>query len=305
MLLDANMKPFLRGAIVFAFCTVASIGLAQNAAPAASKAVPPAKTMAFDVASIKAIAPGGRPTQGVVGGINHPDGIEFSYETLPEMLLYAYGYKSLRFDGQITGLPDWAATQRYDVQARIGPADMPEFQKLGKDEQQQWRQTMMQTLLADRFHLTLHRGSKQIPIYEMVVAKGGVKMQDAATDPNPPQLSKDADGKPLPGIRFLKDTSIVQAYSMGSLADLLSMPAAAVGRPVIDKTELTAAYNFKFDWSIYSAAAAARSGPTDDDPANNVPTIFTALEEIGLKLQPSTSSMETIVIDHVEKPSEN
>jgi uncharacterized protein (TIGR03435 family) len=264
-----------------------------------------AKPLEFDVATIKPIEPGGRPTKGWVGVQSRADGMSAAYQSLPDLLCYAYGYKSLRFDGQIAGAPDWAATQRFDVEAKMSAADLAEFQKLSKDEQQQRREAMMQSLLAERFHLTVHRGSKQVPVYELVVAKGGIKMKDAATDPDPLKLSKDADGKPLPGIRWLEKTSVAQAYSMSSLADLLSMPAAQVGRPVIDKTGLTGAYNFTFDWSIYSAAAAARSGTAESDPASDVPTIFTALGEIGLKLEASTGGMPTIVIDHVEMPSEN
>ena len=297
----ANTKPVLFLATVFGLCISVSIGLAQMAAPAAGKATAAAvKAPAFDVATIKPIAPDGRPTAGWVGMQYHPDGIEFAYQSLTDLLCYAYGYKSLRFDGQVTGVPDWAAKQRYDIVAKISAADIPEFQKLGKDEQEQRREAMMRSMLAERFHLTLHRGTKEVPIYELVVAKGGIKMQDAATDPNPPQLSKDADGKPLPGIRWLKDTSIVQAYSMNSLADMLAMPAAFVGRPVVDKTGLTGAYDFTLDWSVYSAHAAAGLSPEDD-----ATSIFTALGKIGLKLQPATGSMETIVIDQVEKPTEN
>jgi uncharacterized protein (TIGR03435 family) len=233
-----------------------------------------------------------------VGVQNHADGMEAAAQNLPELLCYAYGYKSLRFDGQVTGLPDWAATQRYDIVAKIGAADMPAFQKLSSDEQQLRREAMLQSLLAERFHLTLHRGTKQIPVYEMVVAKGGIKMKDAATDPAPPQLGKDENGKPLSTFRWRDRTSIMQAYSMKSLADLLLIPAAFVGRPVLDKTGLTGTYNFTLDWSIYSAAAAASTGPE-----NNATSIFTALGELGLKLQPATSTVETIVVDHVEQPT--
>jgi len=253
---------------------------------------------AFDVATIKPIAPDGRPTHGWVGLRNHPDSVEAAYITLPELLCYAYGYMDVRFDGQVTGLPDWALTQKYDIQGKISAADLPAFQKLSPDEQWQWREAMLQSLLAERFSLTLHRGTRQIPIYELVVAKGGIKMKDAETDPTPPQLGKDDVGKPLSTIRWLKDTTIVQAYSMKSLAGILSMPAAFVGRPVVDKTGLTGAYNFTLNWSIYSAHAAANPSPTDD-----ATSIFAALGEIGLKLQPSTGPADTIVIDHVEHPT--
>ncbi len=301
-----KMRLLWSWSIVLAACFLAPLALTQTpGSGAGDKNAAPARVLAFDVASIKPIAPDGRPTHGWVGLQVRPDGVSAAWQSLPELLCYAYGYKSLRFDGQVAGVPDWAAKQKYDVEAKMSAADMAEFQKLGKDEQEQWREAMMRSMLAERFHLTLHRGSKQIPVYELVVVKGGIKMQDAATDPNPPQLSKDADGRPLPGIRWLKDTSIVQAYSMQSFADMLSMPAAFVGRPVVDKTGLTGAYNFALDWSVYSAHAAAGLGTSRSDPEDDATSIFTALGKIGLKLQPSTGSMETIVIDHVETPTEN
>jgi len=251
---------------------------------------------AFDVATIKPLASGARPTQGWMGMRDNPDGLEAASLNLPELLCYAYGYKNLRFDGQVSGLPDWALTQRYDIVAKISATDMPAFQKLTPDQQEQRRQAMMQSLLAERFHITLHRVTKQIPVYEMVVAKGGIKMKDAATDPTPPQLGKGDDGKPRSTLRWGKDTTLMQAESMKYIADLLSMPAAQVGRPVIDKTELTGTYNFTLDWSIYSASDAAN---------NDATTIFTALGELGLKLQPATASFDTLVIDHADRPTEN
>ncbi len=276
---------------------------AQNvAAPAAALSPTPTANAtpapAFDVATIKPLPLDGRPTHGWVGLQTHPDGIEAASLNLPELLCYAFGYKSLRFDGQINGLPDWAVNQKYDIVAKISVTDITIFQKLNDDEKEQWVEAMLQKLLAERFSLTLHHGTKQIPVYEMVVAKGGIKMKDAATDPAPPQLGKGEDGKPLSTLRWSKDTTLMQAYSMKSLTNLLTMPAAQVGRPVLDKTGLTSTYNFKFDWSIYSANAAAGNSPTED-----APSIFTALGEIGLKLQPSTASFDTLVIDHVEKPT--
>ncbi|MGO9230051.1 MAG: TIGR03435 family protein [Bryobacteraceae bacterium] len=272
----------------------AAPGAASSPTPTASATAAPA----FDVATIKPLPPDGRPTQGWVGTQYHPNGIEFASQALPEILCVAYGYKSIRFVGLVSGRPGWAVNQRYYIVAKMSAADISTFQKLSNDEQERRREAMLQSLLAERFSLTLHHGTKQIPVYEMVVAKGGIKMKDAATDPAPPQLGKGEDGKPLSTLRWAKDTTLMQAYSMKSLTNLLTMPAAQVGRPVLDKTGLTSTYNFKFDWSIYSANAAAGNSPTED-----APSIFTALGEIGLKLQPSTASFDTLVIDHVEKPT--
>lgn len=286
----ALVSPLLLAQTNAAHGTSSSPTLTTNATP----------EPAFDVATIKPIPADGRPTHGWVGVQIHPDGMEAAYLNLPELLCSAYGYKNLRFDGQVTGLPNWAVTQKYDIVAKMSATDISTFQKLSNDEQEQWREEMLRSLLAERFSLTLHHGTKQIPVYEMVVAKGGIKMKDAATDSTPPQLGKGEDGKPLSTLRWLKDTTIMQAYPMKSLADLLSLPAAQVGRPVLDKTGLTGMYNFTLDWSIYSASAAA-----SDSPTNDTTSIFTALGEIGLKLQPSTGSFETIVVDHIERPTEN
>ncbi len=258
--------------------------------PVPAQTAPPASAPSFEVATIKPIPQDGRPTKGFVGFQIHPDSMEFAWQSLPDLLCYAYGYKSLRFEGQIAGLPDWAISQRYDLVAKMTPDNASALNKLSQDEQDRRRQQMMRTLLADRFSLTLHRGTKQIPVYDLVVAKDGLKTKDAATEPAPPQLGEDAEGKPTRGIRWLKDTSIVQAYSMPSFADLLAMPAAQAGRPVVDKTGLTGTYNFTFDWSVYSASAAATGEAT---------SIFTALNKIGLKLQPSTGAFPTIVVDSV------
>jgi len=308
-----NMPPFhalrlLRQSLLLAAAWIAlasPILLAQNNAASGAASSPTPTTNAapapsFDAATIKPIPTDGRPTHGWVGIQYHPDSMEADWQTLSDLLCYAYGYKNLRFDGQVTGLPDWAVKQKYDIVAKMSAEDIVTFQKLSKDEQEQWREAMMQSLLAERFSLTLHHGARQIPVYDMVVAKGGIKMKDAATDSAPPQLGKGEDGKPLSTHRWLDDTTIMQASSMKSFANLLSMPEAFVGRPVLDKTGLTSTYNFTLDWSIYSASAAASNSPTDD-----ATSIFTALGEIGLKLQPATGPVETIVIDNVEHPTAN
>ena len=287
--------------ILLAACLLSSLAPAQMTAQApADKPATPPRTLTFDVATVKPLAPDGRPTHGWSGIQYHPDGMEFASQSLSDLLCFAYGYGSLRFDGQITGLPNWANAQRYDIGAKMSAADIAEYQKLGKDQQAQWREAMTQALLAERFHLTLHRGSKQVSVYELVVAKASPKLVDATTDPNPP-LGKGEDGKPHQGVNWARDnTSTWQAYAMQSLADFLSMPAASVGRPVVDKTGLTGTYDFTLDWSIYSARAAAGLDPTE-----SAKSIFSAVGEIGLKLQSSSAPMQTLVIDHAEPPTAN
>jgi uncharacterized protein (TIGR03435 family) len=91
---------------------------------------------------------------------------------------------------------------------------------------------------------------------------------------------------------------------MKSLASALSIPSAFVGRPVIDKTGLTGTYDFTLHWSVHPAQSVNGIG-TYVPPSDDAPSIFSALQEVGLKLQPATGFIEIIVIDHVERPSEN
>jgi uncharacterized protein (TIGR03435 family) len=139
-----------------------------------------------------------------------------------------------------------------------------------------------------------------------VVVKGGSKLRDAATETNP-SLEKGKDGKPLTGVLLQRrDTSLAQGYSMASLADFLSAPYAGVGRPVVDKTGLSGTYDFTLHWSVYTAQVKVQDGVAVGSLAgDDAPSIFGALGEVGLKLQPATGPIEIVVIDHIEKPSEN
>ncbi|HEV2645483.1 MAG TPA: TIGR03435 family protein [Acidobacteriaceae bacterium] len=262
------------------------------------------KVLAFDVVSIKPIEKGGRPTHGWVGHQDHPDGVEFGFQNLWALIQYAYGYKRFPLPDQIMGVPDWAKSQFYDITAKMSAEDIVASQKLDKAGQQQMRQAMTQAMLADRFHLKVHQGTKAAPVFELVVAKGGMKMRDATTDPNPP-LGKGEDGKVSPGIRWEKDTSLMQANTMESLAGLLSQPMSGLGRPVVNKTGLTGSYDFTFDWSVYSRSVHTPHPGGTDPEWDPVAAISRAVGEIGLKLQPATGTLDTIAIDQVEKPTDN
>jgi uncharacterized protein (TIGR03435 family) len=263
--------------------------------PTPTTNVPPAPS--FDVATIK-------PHPGILtmtGVMNAPDGVDGSAATLSMLVEYAYG---LRSEDQVSGGPDWTKTDRFDVQARMGEADIAAMEKLSSAEKKASLKLMMQSLLAERFKLKVHSETKQVPVYELVVAKGGSKLKDAATDTSDPLL-KGKDGKPLHG--FLSWTTgkiVAQGYSAKNLAEFLSQPICALGRPVMDKTGLTGTYNFTLDWTPPHPGVRF-DGESDSASPEDAPSIFAALADLGLKLQPSTGPLETIIIDHVEKPSEN
>jgi len=226
-----------------------------------------------------------------------PDSMEFAWQSLPELLCYAYGYKSLRFDGQVTGLPDWAVNQKYDIVAKMSATDISTFQKLSNDEQEHWREAMLQSLLAERFSLTLHHGQADSRLRDGR-RQSGIKMKDAATIQRRRSLAK---GRWQAAIH----PPLVEGHDphAGLFDEIPCRPsvdaAAQVGRPVLDKTGLTSTYNFTLDWSIYSQARR----PVTRRKRRNLH--LHSVGEIGLKLQPSTGSVETIVVDHIEKPTPN
>jgi uncharacterized protein (TIGR03435 family) len=229
-----------------------------------------------------------------------PDGVEGTAMTLRMLVQRAYGLRS--YD-DVYGSPDWGKTERFDIQAKMREADIAAMQKLSRPERNVRMEPMLQALLADRFKLKAHREMKPVPVYELVVAKGGARLKEAASDKDP-KMQKDADGKPLAGyLQLLPKKVIAQGYSMKGLADLLSQPMSAL-RPVVDKTGLTGLYDFTLDWSPASRLPVPGTVSSEPSP-EDTSSVFSALGELGLKLQPATGSVETVVIDHAEWPSEN
>jgi uncharacterized protein (TIGR03435 family) len=277
----------------------AQAGVAAAAAPSSGVAASPAPV--FDVATIKPHQPDPRPMGGGGWVRNTPDGIKGMGVTVTSLVRSAYG---LLLDTQVTGGPDWTRSERYDVEAKMSAEDIAAMQQLNSAEKKVRSEQMLQALLAERFNLKTHSEIRQEPVYELVVAKGGAKMKDAATDPNPP-LGKRADGKPRFGMNFTKDTSIVQAESMESFAAFLSTPGFSIGRPLLNKTGLTGTYDFALNWSVYSRSARPKPAEGASDPADEGAFLSEALKEIGLNLHPAKGGIEYIVIDHVEKPSAN
>jgi uncharacterized protein (TIGR03435 family) len=187
---------------------------------------------------------------------------------------------------RISGGPAWASRVRdaaFDIAANgEGPLSMDQARK------------MLQQLLADRFQLKIHRESKEVPTYQMVIAKGGSKLKESAVD---------ASEKVNVGTRVVSPGVIArelgsEKMSIAMLADFI---AASTGRPVEDKTSLTGNYALMLSWTD-----DGRVGGNNSSTEIPGASIFTALEEqLGLKLEPAKGQGEFLVIDSVEKPSEN
>jgi uncharacterized protein (TIGR03435 family) len=254
--------------------------------PSATPAKPP---LSWDSISIHV----SDPADGSYYGRDHPDGITEHNVGLRELISAGYNFSVMPFrENEITGLPEWARTQRYDILARVNGDDVPAFKKLSnlsmKDtlaafaaRQPTGEMLMMQSLLQERFHLRVHWELKTESVFALTLAKGGLRMKPAADtehgDMNFSQNHLKGDGVPL-----------------SFIASLLAIP---VGHTVIDRTGITGAYDFDLHF--------APPNTTADKPSND-PDIFTAVQEqLGLKLQSTHASIPILVVDHIEPPSPN
>jgi bla regulator protein blaR1 len=308
--LAATKKRFPAAAWAVALSIFAAphVVFAQTAAPTVAEKN--AAKASFDVISIKPSSPNGMKI--MIGFRYMPDGISGQSVNLTMLARAAYGgFTALPSDDSVIGLPDWAKTQMYDVEARMSEADATAFKALSKDDQGKRRQEMLQSLLEDRFQMKSHMEKKLVPDYDLIVGKGGPKISEGGVDANSP---KDRDGKPATGgfARFDGPGKMqVQNMSMQQFAGLLTGPMSGIGRPVMDKTGLTGKYNFNLNWAPDFSMMQHPTGPMVAPPPppsdqESGPTIFTAVQEqLGLKLQAGTGNIDVVVVDHVEKPSEN
>ncbi len=233
----------------------------------------------FDVASIRINRSG---TAGGEGRTNEsiataPGSLTMKNVTLRSCLKWAYGVK----DFQISNAPGWFATERYDIVAKAGtPANDAELR------------TMLRVLLNERFHLTLREEQKQLPVYALVPAKSGPKLKPATAANEPPSM------RPGDGAMDFKNVS------MPDLADRLAVRPYNLDRPVVDKTGLTGAFDFSLKFA--DNAAELKSAMEDMDRGRG-PSVFTLIQQqLGLKLDPQTSSLPSLTIQQAEKiPAEN
>jgi uncharacterized protein (TIGR03435 family) len=228
--------------------------------------------------------------------------------SLKGLIQYAY---NLKMEDQISGVTGPVSNARFDIEAKIDEDTVAALKKLSNDEGNAQRRLLMQAMLADRFKLKVHHETKELPIYSLVVAKGGSKLKDA--DPNDTYANgiKGPDGVAHAGVmRMSNGTLTAQGIPISNLVNNLSLQ---LHRQVVDKTELTGKYDITLKWTPddnHGAAGPAdnhgAATPADVSTADSGPSIFTALQEqLGLKLEPTKGPVETIVVDHVEMPSEN
>ena len=190
-------------------------------------------------------------------------------------------------DARIVGGPKWMDSARFDIEARLDPNDAKRLDSLPFNQRNQVKDAMVQKLLADRFQLKWHWEDREQPVYALIVAKSGAKMQPAA------DINRGSQWM-LNGGRFeAKDVT------MDQVADLLTQGAADdLGRVVVNQTGIAGAFDFKINWTPDHGAPSWNG--------SSGASIFTAIQEqLGLKLEPTKSPIKVLVIDNLEMPSEN
>jgi uncharacterized protein (TIGR03435 family) len=288
-------------------CVGMAVG--QTAAPmtgAARTKVGPSKAYAFEVVSIR------QNISDVQGDFGKPtaDGYRMTNSTLGLVINTAYvpqvGGAAFYSPGQIKGLPAWVNSESYDIDARISDADRAEWQK--PESQKLMLQSMLQTMLVERCKLAVHREIRDASVYSLVIGKSGIKFKE--TDPT----AEHPGGIPLPWGGVVVSSrddkgSYMSLYgaSIVSLASLLSNILSGLGLHdgiVQDKTGLTGRYDFviKFPPIEPRGQSDAQGALPADDPSS---VAFTAVAALGLKLEKDKGQVETLVIDHMERPSEN
>ncbi len=248
-------------------------------AQTAGQAVPASPTPIFDVATI-------RPNDtGSHSWSIDSDNAYFNGTNVPFKSLLQTAYE-IRTD-LISGVPDWAESARYDVKAKVVDADPVLIKQLSNEQQT----AMFRALLIDRFHLKTHIQAKQLPVYDLVIDKGGAKLQTVVHPTGEDLFHGNGPGS----IGIHNGHFIAHAVTLPMLTKALT---GQVNRQVVDKTGLTGTYDVLFDF-----APDYGNGPSQEATD---PPIFTSLQQqLGLKLEPAKGPVDTLVIDHIEKPTAN
>ena len=269
------MRRITRLAGVTALVTVFALGAIAQDAP--NRIVSKPLMMAtdadpdWDVVTVKPSAPSDQ------GDSIHTDGrrVVITRYSVMGMLLFGYGVQK----SQVAGVPEWARTERFDVDGLATAEGKPNVKQL---------QGMMQKILNERFGMKLHHEQREMPVYAITVAKGGLKLTPNTTHPNGlvEQRYTQANGQ---------QTMLYKNTSMPELAQSLMFN---VDRPVVDQTGLTGRYDVQLTWALDESKTSA--------DGSAAPGLFTAIQEqLGLKLQPVKAAADVLVVDKVERPGAN
>lgn len=244
-----------------------------------------ASAQSFEVASIKPNASNDHRVS-----ISIQPGGRFVATGIPVRLLIGQAYNVKDF--QITNGPDWINGEAWDVNAKADSS-------LGDRVTPEQLRPMLQAMLKERFGLKLREESKEMPVYALMVAKGGPKLKP----------SESAMGGPGGQVRMGRGQVNAQGVPMAMIVRMLSQQ---LGRDVIDKTDLKGTYDVSLSWTPeVGQGGGPLGGPPPPDAVSGSgggdgPTIYTALQEqLGLRLETTKGPVKVLVIESISKPTEN
>jgi uncharacterized protein (TIGR03435 family) len=232
-----------------------------------------ATSSGFEVVSVKP----NTSMQDVAGNRFGPKRMTWTNVSLKTLIEAAYELK----DYQVAGGPRWLESARWDIEATTG---------ITTNSDQKYR--MLQTLLADRFHLRVHWESKEVQIYRLVVGKKGSKLKESS--PNEPTSG---------GTGTVVNRGMISGHQT-AVSTLVYFLSTQLDRPIVDNTGLSANYEFTLKWDPDDSQRPGEDGsvPTDSHSAS----VFAAVpEQLGLKLEAAKGPSKVLVIDGVDRPSEN
>jgi uncharacterized protein (TIGR03435 family) len=235
----------------------------------------------FEVATIKPGTPG--DTSGKFATMQSTRQFAVRNYTVKDLVSFAYDMP-LKL---ISGGPSWADLDKFNILAATPGETRPSLEE---------QMAMMRALLADRFKLELHTEPKEMAAYALIIAKDGIKVRESAKQDGQPSLVTVL----YPGVKAVLPA---RNSTMGEVASMLQR--GVVDRPVVNKTNLSAKYDFDLEWT-YDDTLFGGKVPPVVSPDPNRPDLFTAFQQqLGLKLESARERVNGIVIDRVAKPSEN
>ncbi len=281
---------------------------AQTADPAQTAIArvfhPPAPLPSYDVATVKPAV-----------NVSAPNGmILMGGTTVRQYIRSAYGSGSAQLaPAQVIGGPDWLEKDRYDIQGKPSPDLEVAMKKMTNDDRGAQTRMMQQSLLAERFHLKVHFEVREMPVYVLVPAKGGLKIKpvDGPTprDPNSPlPLPTPGKAPPIPAGMMATAmmangarTMTAHATQMANLIGFLGNQGGIGSHPILDQTGFTGSFDINdLTFAPLNASADASNAAPD------APSLATALEDsLGIKLIATKGPVEVVVIDSIDHPSDN
>jgi len=245
-----------------------------------AQTLPPPPKYKFEVASIRPGDPNSRQVRIMPGP---QGGLRTENTTALELIRFAYDLRPF----QVTGGPAWIRDEKYNITGTPDQAEElpgPGMSREKFESQFNRQRQRVQALLAERFGLVLRAETREMPAYAMTLAKGGHK------------LSESSDGAKPVNMRVGRGVMNGAGTTVKMLTNSLSQ---VVGRTVIDETGLKGAYDFKLEWTPDGPEGGGPSGETG-------PSIFAAIQEqLGLKLESKRAPVPLLIIEKIDKPSEN